>query len=277
MASSSGMAVEFPSSSRTAARLRHIHAHLAAAAQEVEEELYSDPDPDRVEYTSHDTDEVVAAIKKDGVALLKGVLSRETAAHLGSLLTGYEALPHEAGMQILKDGRINSSQNAITIMFNRDPAWLACVDPEPVVKAMDAILCPSHGPESCHLITMKGWRNFPGYNGAKGAAPGVHGGGFHCDDDPVPLSHVAPEDFPFIPPNICTALHYLAGAPPELCPTRVIPGSHRAGRRPEAHEREFNGRTPLSAVAEPGDVLIFRCDVWHAVRPSPACSCCSSA
>ena len=144
MASSSGMAVEFPSSSRTAARLRHIHAHLAAAAQEVEEELYSDPDPDRVEYTSHDTDEVVAAIKRDGCALLKGVLSRETAARLGSLLTGYEALPHEAGMQILKDGRINSSQNAITIMFNRDPAWLACVDPEPVVKAMDAILCPSH-------------------------------------------------------------------------------------------------------------------------------------
>ena len=116
---------------------------------------------------------------------------------------------------------------------------------------------------------MKGWRNFPGYHGATGAAPGVHGGGFHVDDDPVPLSHVAPEDFPFIPPNICTALHYLAGAPPELCPTRVIPGSHRSGRRPEAHEREFNGRTPLSAVAEPGDVLIFRCDVWHAVRPPP--------
>eukprot|EP01045_Picozoa_sp_COSAG04_P042307 COSAG04_NODE_13302_length_612_cov_0.906433_1_plen_135_part_01 len=133
------------SSSRTAARLCRVHAHLAAAAQEVEEELYSDPQPDRVEYTSHDTDEVVAAIKKDGVALLKGVLSPETAAHLGSLLTGYEALPHEAGMQIPKDGQRNSSQNAITILFQRDPARLACVDPEPVVRAMDAILCPSHG------------------------------------------------------------------------------------------------------------------------------------
>ena len=43
------------SSCRTAARLRRVHAHLAAAAQEVEEELYSDPDPDRVQYTSHDT------------------------------------------------------------------------------------------------------------------------------------------------------------------------------------------------------------------------------
>ena len=29
---------------------------------------------------------------------------------------------------------------------------------------------------------MKGWRNPPGHNAAKGAAPGVHGGNFHNDE-----------------------------------------------------------------------------------------------
>ena len=67
-----------------------------------------------------------------------------------------------------------------------------------------------HGPNSCHIITMKGWRNLPGYHGAAGAAPGVEGGGFHIDETwgdargwEIP-EDLVPEHG--LPPPICTAL-----------------------------------------------------------------------
>ena len=48
-----------------------------------------------------------------------------------------------------------------------------------VVEAMNEMLG-----EHCHLITMKGWRHGPGHGGNKQhpASPGVHAGGFHCDE-----------------------------------------------------------------------------------------------
>ena len=57
---------------------------------------------------------------------------------------------------------------------------------------------------------------------------------------------------------------YLNGTTAECCPTRVIPGSFRSCRRPKPGECEWEGRGPLTAIASPGDTLLFRSDVWHA-------------
>ena len=59
----------------------------------------------------------------------------------------------------------------------------------------------------------------------------------------------------------------LNGADWDCCPTRVIPGTFRACRQPNYKdtpgETSWQGRTPLAAVAAPGDMLLFRSDVWH--------------
>lgn len=192
-------------------RLRCLGSHLqqqrAPAAAEEPPQLWADPDPPQLAYTPPDPAEVVAALNRDGAVLLKEVIPAAVAARLSELLTNYEPLPHEEGMQ---GGP--SSQNALTTLFQRDPDWLALVDPSPVVEAMDEILSGDgrHGPNSCHIITMKGWRNLPGYHGAAGAAPGVEGGGFHIDETwgdargwEIP-EDLVPEHG--LPPPICTAL-----------------------------------------------------------------------
>ncbi len=181
-------------------------AWVTAATEEDEECVYADPDPPRLDYTPSDPALVVAALDRDGVALLKEVIPAADALHLGALLTGYAPLSHEEGMQ---GGP--SSQNALTTLFQRDPKWLQLVDPFPVAEAMDEYLSNSrHGPNSCHIITMKGWRNMPGYHGARGAAPGVEGAGFHVDESwGDSRGWEIPEDLMpehGIKPPICTAL-----------------------------------------------------------------------
>ena len=159
----------------------------------------------------------------------------------------------------MQQGNRSGSQNALMTLFQHDPAFLALVDPSPVVQAMDELLQGSHGVGSCHIVTMKGWRNRPGYKA----------GAFHCDEmwgtENLPagfLEDLAPQNMPA--PLICTALTYLNGSSHELCPTRVIPFSHCSGRRPVAGESSWRGQASLAAIAKPGDCLIFRCDVWHA-------------
>lgn len=73
---------------------------------------------------------------------------------------------------------------------------------------------------------------------------------------------------------IITALAYLNGTSRQLCPTRVVPGSFRSGRRPprDGEDYDLSESTATSwgdkrahvALAQPGDILLFRSEVWHA-------------
>jgi ectoine hydroxylase-related dioxygenase (phytanoyl-CoA dioxygenase family) len=76
-----------------------------------------------------------------------------------------------------------------------------------------------------------------------------------------------------VPPFIVTAHFYLSDVTPELAPTRIVPGSHRAGRAPHAHEREWNGRAPETVLARAGDALLFRSDVWHGGSSNTSAGC----
>jgi hypothetical protein len=55
---------------------------------------------------------------------------------------------------------------------------------------------------------------------------------------------------------------YLDDLDEEIGPTRFIPGSHRAGRRPDGGE-SWQGREEQSILCNAGDVVIFRSEVWH--------------
>jgi ectoine hydroxylase-related dioxygenase (phytanoyl-CoA dioxygenase family) len=87
--------------------------------------------------------------------------------------------------------------------------------------------------------------------------------GLHLDYLPMPWPDTGvPRDVQ-VPMFLCTAHFYLSPQSPALCPTHVIPGSHRAGRPPGATEVHWSGRLPQPVLCDAGDVLFFRSDLWH--------------
>ena len=67
-----------------------------------------------------------------------------------------------------------------------------------------------------------------------------------------------------LPMQICTAHFYLSDITAELCPTKVLPGSHKSGRYPQRRrEATWQGRGVESVLCRAGDVLFFRSELWH--------------
>ncbi|MNH23225.1 Phytanoyl-CoA dioxygenase (PhyH) [compost metagenome] len=56
---------------------------------------------------------------------------------------------------------------------------------------------------------------------------------------------------------------YLDDIDAELCPTQVVPGSHRAGRKPAPGEQQWQGQSARSILCRAGDALMFRSELWH--------------
>jgi ectoine hydroxylase-related dioxygenase (phytanoyl-CoA dioxygenase family) len=135
-------------------------------------------------------------------------------------------------------------------VFNREPGWLRYLDRSPVIELMEAALG-----RDCHIIGETAWR----------ARPGFIGGELHVDYlvMELPQSLLADPGF-LLPMQVCTAHFYLDDIDADLCPTRVIPGSHRAGRKPRVGETAWEGRAPEPVLCRAGDVLVFRSELWHA-------------
>lgn len=255
-------------------------AAAATAAAQLEPPLHGPQDPQEptltnpsqlhepaLEYTAHDPAAIEAALRTDGVAFLRDVLPPATVAALSKELLSYEPLPVEQGSANNNMAAVGS-QNFITL-FQRDPCWLALFDPSPIIDVLDSVLG-----DQCHVITQKGWRHAPGHD----ATGGTGNGGMHCDELFVELPERLAMDPEYTPPiHILTALVFLNGTSRALCPTRVVPGTFRSGRRPlrsptapeltclsDDSSTRWRGREAHVALAAPGDALLFRSDVWHA-------------
>jgi hypothetical protein len=133
-------------------------------------------------------------------------------------------------------------------VFNRSPFWLSFLDRDGVIDLAEAAL----GSE-CHIIGMTAWRSHPGHCGV----------GLHLDYLPMTWPESGVPDGIRVPMFLCTAHFYLSPQPEELCPTWVVPDSHRAGRRPGRGEIHWKGRLPQPVLCAAGDVLFFRSDLWH--------------
>ncbi|MGQ7817188.1 phytanoyl-CoA dioxygenase family protein [Metapseudomonas furukawaii] len=135
-------------------------------------------------------------------------------------------------------------------VFNRGPEWLPYLDLPGVIEVAEAALGAD-----CHVIGQTAWRSRPGFIGAD----------LHLDHLVMELPERLLDDPAFqLPMQICTAHLYLDDITPDLCPTRVIPGSHRAGRRPRPGETHWRGREPEAVLCRAGDLLLFRSELWHA-------------
>lgn len=107
----------------------------------------------------------------------------------------------------------------------------------------------------CHIIGQTAWRSRPGFIG----------GELHADYLAMELPESLLADPAFeLPKQVCTAHLYLDDIDADLCPTLVIPGSHRAGRRPRPGETQWHGRAAEPVLCKAGDLLLFRSDLWHA-------------
>ena len=186
----------------------------------------------------------VNAVEQDGYVYLPKVLDRDQVAELREHMERLEPLA-ESYDRASEDGFLN---RAINNAFNRHPHFVQFLDYPGVIEIAESLLGAD-----CHVIAMTSWLTGPG----RPDQP------LHADYQALTL----PEDVMAdprvrIPVYIATAHFYLDDLDEEIGPTRFIPGSHRAGRRP-GDDTAWQGREEQSILCNAGDVVIFRSEVWH--------------
>ncbi len=186
-----------------------------------------------------ETAAMAEAMHEDGCVLIPDVLSQE------------EVLEYRAAMDRLRPFANDSihGDEHYKCIFNRERCFLELADRPGIVDLADATMG-----DQCHILGLTGWKCVPGHNGWN----------CHIDHSLIAL----PEEFASdprvkMPVHICTAHYYLNDMSLDLCPTYVIPGSHKSGRGPEKSETSWHGRELEPVLCKAGDVLVFRSDVWH--------------
>lgn len=187
------------------------------------------------------TDQHLEALHRDGLVLIRGVLDSARIAELR------EAIDRLTPIGLDYQGLLDDHYKCV---FNRSPFWLQFLDLPQVIELAEAALGPD-----CHIIGQTAWRSRPGFIG----------GDLHADYLMMELPERLLDDPGFeLPMQVCTTHFYLDDIDADLCPTLVIPGSHRAGRKPHPGETAWRGRKPEPVLCRAGDVLFFRSDLWHA-------------
>jgi hypothetical protein len=191
-------------------------------------------------FAAADTAAMTEALHADGFALIPGVLSAK-------LVTAARA---EIDQLTPVGWDFTGPTDHYKTVFNRSPFWVPFLDLPGVIELAEATLGAD-----CHVIGQTAWRSHPGHRGV----------GLHLDYLPMEWPEPGVPDAMRVPMFICTAHAYLSPQTAELCPTRVIPGSHKAGRRPRWREGEshWRNRAAQPVLCDAGDVLYFRSDLWH--------------
>ena len=183
----------------------------------------------------------LAALHHQGFALLPAVLDAEQISSARAAIDRLQPIHWDY------QGLVDDHYKCV---FNRDPFWLAYLDPPGVIELAEAALG-----EDCHIIGQTAWRSHPGFVGAE----------LHVDHLVMELPEALLADPAFtLPMQICTAMLYLDDIDADLCPTWVIPGSHRSGRKPRPGEDHWHGRVAEPVLCRAGDVLMLRSELWHA-------------
>ena len=191
-------------------------------------------------------EERVEALYRDGYVYLPGILSVDTVSELRSQMDDLTAIPESFDKHTdLEDGFLNKSINNA---FNHHPHFLQYLDVPDIIAIEEAV----HG-EDCHCIGMTSWMTGTGRPEQQ----------LHSDW----LALSLPEDLMAdprvrLPLFITTAHFYLDDITEALGPTNFVPGSHLSGRRPDG-DIAWKGQTEKSIMCKAGDVVVFRCEIWH--------------
>ncbi len=189
----------------------------------------------------------IEALYRDGYVYLPSVLSSGETADLRAQMDALTALP-ESFDKHTDPARHGYMNKAINNVFNRHEHFLPFLDRPGVIEIEEAV----HG-EDCHCVGMTSWMT-------GGGRPDQN---LHTDW----LALSLPEDVLAdprvrLPIFITTAHYYLDDLTEELGPTTFVPGSHLSGRRPNG-DTAWKGEGEKAILCNAGDVVIFRCEVWH--------------
>lgn len=200
-------------------------------------------------YAVYETDAVLAALEEEGAAIVNEALPP---SKCGEVREKIDALTPLHWDEVHDDPRRVSTGRCLDrylCVFNRDAYWLQFLDRPGVIDIVGAALG-----RDCHVIGETAWRSHPGFKGEP----------LHADFLPLTWPEGAGTGEFRVPPFILTVHFYLNDVSPDLAPTRIVPGSHRAGRGPAGSEEDWRGRAAEVVLARAGDCLVFRSDVWHA-------------
>lgn len=202
-----------------------------------------------------DVDGTVTAIREEGLAVFPGLIEPSLAEATCRRIDALTHLEHDG---IAKGKGVDHYK----CIFNRDPYWLQFLDQPGIIDSAEALMG-----DQCHIIGMSAWRSYPGSGGKY----------LHIDQIFVPMEEdLLTSGRVHLPVFIATLHFYLVDIDIDLCPTWVIPGSHKSGRGPgkvmpkDGHagcvsgpESSWNGVDETPVLCKAGDGMLFRSEVWH--------------
>lgn len=200
-------------------------------------------------YALYDTEAMLHALDEQGAVIVPSALDPELCARTRAAIDALQPVHWDETHDDTRGLGGGHALDRYLCVFNRDPYWLRFLDRPGLVDLAEAALGAD-----CHVVGETAWRSHPGFRGEP----------LHADYLPMTWPDNALPATVRVPMFVLTVHYYLCDVAPDLAPTRIIPGSHRAGRAPLADERTWHGAAPQAVLASAGDALVFRSDVWHA-------------
>ena len=201
-----------------------------------------------------DLDARIAAIEREGFAYFPAILDAGEVASIRDAIDRLTAV--EAAFDRDSVSAEGFREKHIKCVFNRDPMFLRFLDIPQVIDLAEAILGvqDNRGRQTdCHIIGMTAWITGPGREDQQ----------LHVDWRPFDLpAEIAADPRVKLPVMAATAHYYLDDLDEEMGPTKFVPGSHRAGRRPDG-DTQWGEVEEQSALCRAGDAVLFRSEVWH--------------
>lgn len=189
-----------------------------------------------------DVEGMTQALQEDGFAFIPGVLTPEEVEIARKKIDGLKPFGF--------DGQ--GATDHYKCVFNREPYWLSFLDRPGVIDLAEATMG-----QECHILGQSAWRSHPGHNGWQPHTDRIF---FEVPEHLLLSGEVK------LPIYLCTAHFYLSDITEQLCPTYVIPGSHKSGR-PLAWGKDpdpqWHGKKLQPVLCKAGDVLFFRSEIWH--------------
>jgi ectoine hydroxylase-related dioxygenase (phytanoyl-CoA dioxygenase family) len=204
-------------------------------------------------YDRSDVAGMIRGMEEDGYIIIKGAIDAAEVAECRRRIDDLKPFGFD---------RCGTGIDHFKCVFNRSPYWLRFLDQPGTIDAAEGVMG-----KDCHIIGMTAWRTPPGQGGF----------GMHVDQ----LFFPATEEMLLsgaikLPVMLATAHYYLSDMTIDLCPTWVVPGSHKSGRGPgrkpgqEAQygfqggdERSWRGQEAVPVLVKAGDMMLFRSEIWH--------------
>ncbi|MFF0458580.1 phytanoyl-CoA dioxygenase family protein [Nocardia africana] len=183
-------------------------------------------------------EKIRAQLDNDGFALLPGILSADEIELMRKRIA---ALSAAEGVQAGSEFRREAGTDRLSDLVNKDSIFDVCFTHATVLAAIRHIL------NDFKLFALN----------SRAALPGQGHQVLHADwTDPLD----APDDY-----QVCNSIWLLDDFTAENGATRVVPGTHRRGRRPSEELADPAATHPdeVLLLAPAGTVVVFNSHLWH--------------